>query len=205
MTLWPTKQQWRRWSLPSKAGFIGSLASLLGLAIAGVTLLLGGWSISSSPRNLDARGPAAPPAKSARVVFVDNRLVLPPNGSGPVTISFGLMNTGNADAVVTIWDRTYFFSTHSEQTEFPFVSSPSEEVQVPAIANAVVRGEMRYEFAMTAEKLDALNAGKARLLFYARGQYTDESNTVHGLPFSAVYDATFPGNLIAVPKGIVFQ
>ena len=85
------------------------------------------------------------------------------------------------------------------------MSSPSEEVQVPAIANAGVRGEMRYEFEMTAEKLDALNAGKARLLFFARGQYTDESNAMHGLPFSAMYDATFPGNLVAVPEGVVFK
>jgi hypothetical protein len=115
------------------------------------------------------------------------------------------MNTGNGDAVVTIWDRTYFFSTHPEQAEFPFKSSPPEEVQVPAITNAVVRGEMRYAFEMTAEKLDALNTGKARLFFFARGQYTDESDATHELPFSAMYDATFAGNLVAVPKGIVFK
>lgn len=184
--MWPTMQQWRRWTLPSKVGFIGSLASVVGLVFAGVALLPGG-------------------PKSARVLFVDSRLVLPPNGSGPVRISFGLMNTGNSDAVVTIWDRTYSFSTQPEQMEFPFVYSPPDKVQVPAIANAVVRGEMRYAFEMTAEKLDTLNAGKARLFFFARGQYTDQSNVMQELPFSAMYDVTFPGNLVAVPNGIVFK
>jgi hypothetical protein len=159
---------------------------VLGLGIAGVTLLTAG-------------------PKSARVLFVDSRLVRSPNGSGPAMISYGLANTGNGDAVVTIWDRTYFFSTHPEETEFPFESSSSENVQVPAIANAVVEGEMRFAFEMSAEKLVALNAGKARLFFFARGQYTDESNAMHQLPFSAMYDATFRGNLVAVPQGIVFK
>lgn len=172
-----------------------------------ILTILGGfaWYQHRLWKNDEASTRTEPLPKSARVIFVDNRLVLPPEGLGPVAISFGLINTGNADATVKIWDRTYFFSVHPEQTVFSYQLSPPEEVHVPAIPNAIVRGEMRYEFAVTPEKLDALKAGKARLFFFARGQYSDDSGKAHPLQFSGMYDATFAGNLVAVPTGIVFR
>ena len=182
-------------------------AGLWTACAAVVLTILGGfaWYQDRLWKNDEARARAEPPAKSARVLFVESRLLLPPQGSGPVAISFGLMNTGNADAVVKIWDRTYFFSVHPEQTVFPYQSSPPEKVHVPAIPNAIVRGELRYRFEITPEKLDALKAGKARLFFFARGQYSDGSGKAHPLPLSGMYDATFAGNLVAVPTGIVFK
>jgi len=187
---------------------VGHRDAGLWTACAAVVLtIMGGfaWYQDRLWKNDEARENAHPRAKSARVLFVENRLVLPSQGRGPVAVSFGLMNTGNADAVVRIWDRTYFFSVHPEQTVFSYQSSPPEEVRVPAIPNAIVRGEMRYGFEITPEKLEALKAGKARLFFFARGQYSDGSGEAHPLLFSGMYDATFAGNLVAVPTGIVFK
>jgi len=156
-------------------------------------------------RKEDAAKKRAEPANHARVLFVETRLILPAKDGDPVTIAFGLMNTGNADATFTLKDRTYYFSVDPTQTVFKYQSTPPEEMPISAIPNAVWRAEMRFDLRLTPEKLDALNSGKARLFFYACGEYRDASGEIHPLPFAEMYDATFPGNLITPPKEIVFE
>ena len=144
-------------------------------------------------------------AKRPRILFVENRLILPDKGDGPLRLAFGLMNTGDADAVFKIWDRTYFFSVDPAKTTFEYQPAPPEEMPVAAIQNAVWRGELRFDFQLTKEKLDALRDGKARLFFYARGEYRDPGGKTYPLPLAEMYDALIPGNLVAPPKGIVFR
>lgn len=151
-----------------------------------------------------ASKPAAP-VKRARVLFVETKLIVPAKEDDPVRIAFGLMNTGEADATVTLKDRTYYFSTNPEQTVFKYQPAPAEEIPVSAIPNAIWRAEMRFNFRLTREKLDALKSGKARLFFYARGEYRDATGEVYPLPFAEMYDPVFSGNLIAPPKDIVFE
>lgn len=64
MTPWPGKQQWRRWSLPSKVGFIGSVASVLGLVIAGAALLP---VASVNPNSADRPAPSGPVIRISQV------------------------------------------------------------------------------------------------------------------------------------------
>lgn len=145
------------------------------------------------------------PTKHARVLFVDKKRILPEKEDDPVRISFGLVNTGNTDATVTLKDRTFYFSIDPAQTVFKFQSSPAIEIPVSAIPNAIWRAEMRFDFRVTPEKIDALKSGKARLFFYAHGKYRDETGETYSLPFKEMYDPMFPGNLIAPPEDIIFE
>ena len=36
MSLWPSRQQWQRWSLPSKLTFIGTLLAVISLGLYGI-------------------------------------------------------------------------------------------------------------------------------------------------------------------------
>lgn len=140
-----------------------------------------------------------------RILFVEDRLIPPSNENEPVRIAFGLMNRGDADGTATIKDRTYYFSTDPSQKRFKYQTSSPEVIRVAAIPNAIWRGEMRFDFRFTAEKLAALKSGAARLFFFARGGYSDEAGNTYPLPFAEMYDSQFPGNLVACPSDIVFE
>ena len=158
-----------------------------------------------SQRNDSGASKPAPLAKQARILFVDKKLILPEKEGDPVRISYGLVNTGNADATVTLRDSTFYFSTNPVQTVFKYQPNLAEEVQVSAIPNAVWRGEMRFNFQLTRDKLEALNSGKARLFFYAHVVCQDVTGKIYRIPFAEMYDPWFPGNLIAPPKDVVFE
>src|ERR1700730_9845878 len=121
---------------------------------------------------------AQQPSRHAHVLFTEIRLVLPEKDSDPIRVTFGLMNTGDADAVFTIKDRTYYYTEDPNQTVFEYQRSPAEEVTLSAgVPTGVWRAEMRFDFRLTPEKLDALKSGKARLFFYARTEYRDSTGT----------------------------
>ena len=117
----------------------------------------------------------AKPAARPRILFVENRLILSAKENEPLRLAFGVMNNGNADATVTFKDQTYYLGTDPSQKSFKHQTFPPEEFVVAAVPNAIYRSEMRFDFLLTPEKLAALNSGKARLFFFARGEYRDES------------------------------
>ncbi len=173
-------------------------------------IILHEWKAKAEAHALDLVGKTVPShpsvsVKCARVLFVETRLILPTAESDLVRISFGLMNVGDIDAVVTIRDHTYFFSTDPQQTVFAYISAPAEEMLIRAIPNAIWHAEMRFDFRLSREKLEILGSGKARLFFYARGEYRDTTGQSYPLPFAEMYDAILPGNLIAPPKAIIFE
>ncbi len=80
----------------------------------------------------------------ARISFVEKKLTLPATDGQPLRISFGLINYGNDDAVVTLKDATYYLSVDPTQKLFKYQSHPPMEFPVPAIPNAVWHGELRF-------------------------------------------------------------
>jgi hypothetical protein len=184
---------------------------LLGLTLIAIAAVLGfygtqlareGWTKLGAPPTAAIK-PAAPPRP--RILFVENRLILPSSPNEPLRIALGLMNRGDADGTVTLKDRTYYFSTDPTQKRFKYQASTSVETPVLAVPNAIWRGEMRFDFQLTPEKLAALKAGAARLFFFARCEYRDEAGNTYPLPFSGMYDPQFSGNLIACPSDVVFE
>jgi hypothetical protein len=140
-----------------------------------------------------------------RILFTASYLILPATENEPLRLAFGLVNQGDADGTVTLKDRTYYFSADPSQKRFKYQTCSPEEISVPALPNTYYSGEMRFDFRLTPERLAALNSAKARLFFFARGEYRDESNKTYPLPFSAMYDPHFPGNLIAPPNDVNFE
>ncbi|HET9522827.1 MAG TPA: hypothetical protein VFO90_01265 [Terrimicrobiaceae bacterium] len=55
------------------------------------------------------------------------------------------------------------------------------------------------------ERLEALNAGKARLFVYAKGEYRDVAGKTYQLPFARMYHPAVAGNLAICPDNIVFK
>ncbi len=140
-----------------------------------------------------------------RILFTASSLILPPNENKPLRLAFGLVNRGDADGTVTIKDRTYCFSVDPSEKRFKYLPCSPQEISVPALPHTHYSGEMRFDFRFTPEKLAALKSGKARLFFFARAEYRDESNKTYPLPFSAMYDPHFQGTLIASPSDVVFE
>lgn len=182
-------------------------AGLWATCAAIVLAVIGGfvWYQDSLWKKDAAAATSLAAVRRPRVLFVENHLILPTTETDPVRLAFGLMNTGDADAIFKIWDRTYFFSVNPAETTFAFQPAPSEEMAVSAIPNAVWRAELRFDLRLTKDKLEALRHGKARLFFYARAEYRDTVGKTYPLNLAEMYDAAFPGNLIAPPRGIVFK
>ncbi len=187
--------EWKLFCFEHRRQPFGWLVFFVFTVLAGIASMQSAWGPSSESK----------PAKHARVLFVEKKLILPTKEGDPVRISFGLMNIGNSDATVTLKDRTYYFSTDPAQTVFKFQPAPAVEIPVSAVPNAIWRAEMRFDFQVTPEKIEALKSGKARLFFYAHGEYRDATEETYLLPFEEMYDPMFPGNLISPPKDIVFE
>jgi hypothetical protein len=147
----------------------------------------------------------APWTVRPHILFTASSLILPANESEPLRLAFSLVNRGDANGTVTIKDRTYCFSVDPSEKSFKYLPRSPQEISVPALPNTHYKGEMRFDFRFTPEKLVALKSGKARLFFFALGEYRDGSNKTYPLPFSAMYDPYFPGNLIAAPKDMIFE
>jgi len=157
------------------------------------------WERDASVKKSDAM------VKHARIVRVNTRLIVPESEKEGVRLAFGLINTGDADATVTLWDQTYFFSVDPTRKVFLYMPTDPVEIPVSAIPNAVWNAELRFDFKMTKEKEEALRSGKAQLFFYARGESRDATGKAVPLPFAEMYDATFTGNLVAPPDDVVFK
>ena len=166
--------------------------------LAGIASMQSAWGPSSKIK-------PASPVNNAQVIIVEKKLILPANEDDPVRISFGLMNIGDTDATVTLKNHTFYFSTDPAQKVFKHQPNPAVEIPVLAIPNAIWRAELRFDFRLTAEKLEALKGGEARLFFYAKGEYQDATGETYSLPFAEMYDPMFPGNLVAPQNDIVFE
>ena len=153
----------------------------------------------------DAEAAPSQPAALAKVHIVETKLIIPDEISQPLRISFGLINMGSGDATFRIWDRTYYFSTDPTQKVFKYQSAPSHEISIEAIPNAVWRGEIRFDFQMTPEKIAALKSGSARLFLMAKAEYHREDDSSIPLRFEHMYDADFPGNLVVPPDDVAFE
>jgi hypothetical protein len=142
--------------------------------------------------------------EGAHLHFVENHLLNPTALDVPLRVAFSVMNTGDLDAIFRMWDQSYFYTVDPSKTVFHCQESPPEELRVPAVPNTVWRGEFRFSIRLSNEKIYALDHGKARLFFYARGEYFDKCGIKKPLPFKAMYDRTFPGNLIAPSNNVRF-
>ena len=136
-------------------------------------------------------------------IFASSELTLPPDRSKTVQVLFDLKNTGQVEAVGSLRDFTYYFSTNPKQLEFAFQSSAA--VKFSLAPNEQWRGHFLPPFVLTAEKLTALNSGAARLFVYARGEYRDPAGKTYNLPFERIYHPTVSGHLAMPPDNIVFR
>lgn len=118
-------------------------------------------------------------------------------------IQFVLGNSGQAEAHVKFWDNTYYFNVRPFKNSFEYIPYPTSSYTL--VPNAEVNGELRYDFVVTKEKLEALQNDAARLYFFTRGEYQGEDGTVYPLPFCRMYDKDFIGNLIVCPDDIKIQ
>jgi hypothetical protein len=121
---------------------------------------------------------------------------------GRPVVDFILRNSGDIEATGNLSDVTYYFSLNPSQNSFAY--QHSEPVNFTVAPDAEFNGQMRFEFDLTNEKLAALTDGRARLFFFARGEYKDTLERTYPLPFCRLYDKDIVGNLIFCPDKIRF-
>jgi hypothetical protein len=146
------------------------------------------------------RGSASP---RPYVVFGSSELVFPSGDAKPLQVVFYLKNTGQAGAVGTIRDFTYYFSIRPEQKEFAYQTS--EPTSFSLAPSEQWRAHFLPTFVLTPEKRTALESGRARLFVYARGEYRDESGRVYQLLFARMYHPLVAGNLAIPPDNVTFR
>jgi hypothetical protein len=124
------------------------------------------------------------------------------DGEKPV-VQIVLANSGQTEAHGKIWDNTFFYEIPPFKSTFNY--QPREPINFSLAPGAEMGGELRYDFIMTKEKLEALQSGKARLYFFSRGEYQGEDGTVYPLPFCRMYDKGIAGNLIVCADDVIIR
>jgi hypothetical protein len=156
-----------------------------------------GWTKMFSPPRAEAT------AGRPYVVVASTELVIPADHTEPVQVVFDLKNTGQTEAVGTLRDFTYYFSTDAAQREFAY--QHSESIPFSLAPGEQWRGHFLPSFVLSNEKLEALDAGRARLFVYARGEYRDPAGRVFPFPFARMYHPVVAGKLAISPRDIVFK
>ena len=181
---------------------------LLGFTLIAIAAVLGwygaqvardAWSKLSSPPTSKIETTATRPY----VILTSTELVMPSDAAKPIQALFDLKNTGQTNAVGSFTDFTYYFSTQPEQHEFSF--QHCEPVPFSLAPSEQWRGYFSPPFVLSPEKLEALNAGKARLFFYAKGEYRDDDGKTYQFPFARMYHPAVKGHLAVCPDNIIFK
>ena len=174
-----------------------ALAAILGFY--GTQLARDGWTKVFT----SATAKASSVAERPYLIFASTELVLPSDRRQPIQVVFDLKNTGQGEAVGSLREFTYYFSTHAEQREFAYQHSEGSSFSLAP--SEQWRGHFLPPFVLTKEKLEALNSGSARLFVYARGEYRDASGKVFSLSFARVYHPSVAGHLSIPPDDVVFK
>src|SRR6185295_3572912 len=140
-----------------------AIAAVLGFY--GTQLAREGWTRMFSPPPAIIGSIATRPY----VIVASTELIMPSDRSKPIQVTFDLKNTGQSDAAGSLRDFTYYFSTQPEQREFAY--QHSEPISFSLAPSEQWRGHFLPPFVLSPEKLEALNAGTARLFVYAKGEY----------------------------------
>ena len=156
-----------------------------------------------APKPPDANVAKATPSNRPYVFFKVTALKKPLTiGEKPV-IQYVLSNSGLMEAHIKFWDNTYYFDTQPFKNAFKY--TPYQSSSADLAPTAEVNGELRYDFLVTKEKLEALQSGKAQLYFFSRGEYRGEDGTVYPFQFCRMYDKEMSGNLILCPDDILIE
>ena len=91
--------------------------------------------------------------------------------------------------------------------------STNNLIQVLTLLMASVHGDLKVRvlfrdeavYRLTPEKINAIEDGRARLFFFARGEYKDSLGRVYPWPFCRMYDKDMPGNLIMCPDQMTIK
>ena len=167
------------------------------VAFYGTQLARDGWTKMFSPPSVEAA------AARPYVIVASTELLIPPDHTKPVQVVFDVKNTGQMEALGSIRDFTYYFSTDAAQREFAY--QHSEPITFSLAPGEQWRGHFLPSFVLSDEKLGALDAGRARLFVYARGEYRDRAGRVFQFPFARMYHPVVAGKLAICPSDIVFR
>ncbi len=177
--------------------FVLAIAAVLGFY--GSQLAREGWTEIFSPPTAVVESTATRPY----VIFTGTELVVPSDRSKPVQVTFDLKNTGQTQAIGSFSDFTYYFSTQPKQHEFAY--QHSDPISFSLAPAEQWRGYFLTSFLLSPEKLEALNAGKARLFVYAKGEYRDATGKSYQIPLARMYHPVVAGNLAICPDNVVFK
>ncbi len=180
------------------------IAGLALIALAAILGFYGAQLARTGLTEISGESTQVADATSRPYVFVQNaRLEIPHEPSVPVRVSFDLRNTGTMAVSGFFKDFTYYFSTDPEQRAFLYGDAAESMF---SLAPSELQGAYFFpSFVMSSEKLAALNAGAARLFFYAKGQYEDDQGNTYDLPFAQMYHPAVNGNLVICPDDISFK
>ena len=138
------------------------------------------------------------------VFFKMTKLVMPLAAGEKPTVEFILANSGQMEAIGFIRDITYFFDIDPVEERYEYQNT--EPISFSLAPTAEWNGQLRrFSFVLTKEKIKAIKDGRARLFFFAHGEYKDSLGRVYPLPFCRMYDKDMPSNLIICPDQMTIK
>ncbi len=139
------------------------------------------------------------------VVFKIARLRELSAGSYPV-IEFDLQNIGATEASVTIRNSTCQFVQDLKPPNLQYQIGTSM-FRTTVAPTQIVTGRVNFNpLILTDDMIKELNDDRARLYFYARGEYVDTpSGRKYPLPFCYVYNREMASHLIFCDEGVTFK
>lgn len=134
--------------------------------------------------------------KERPYVFVHKEELTKPLTSGePVTIRVGYENTGPGEITLTTRNSTACFIVDGSRS---FKYAPYDPTALVSIAIPPKhRSEviLKFPLQLTDADVKAVLDGRAKLYFFARGEYKDESGRKYPLDFRRIYNPELPGSL----------
>jgi hypothetical protein len=120
-------------------------------------------------------------------------------GKNPIII-FTVSNSGSREAYITIKDATGQFEVAPFRDSWEY--NPGEQVTFTLAPTAMHVGRIEFPVTLTEEQIKALDDGRARLLFFAWGEYRDEAGQTYPLSFCQLYDKESLYRLTVCPNSI---
>jgi len=152
----------------------------------------------------DSLNATQPEVRERPYVFFKMTKLLNPLAVGEKpTVEFILANSGKREAIGFIRDITYFFDIDPLEESYEYQNS--EPLSFSLAPTEEWNGQMRLSFVLSKQKINAIEDGRARLFFFARGEYKDSLGRVYPLPFCRTYDKDMSSNLIMCPDQMTIK
>jgi hypothetical protein len=178
----------------------------LGWGVLGYLLLGGGAACAFYKDVIEPSKAVDTSPKERPYVFThENVITKPLTGGESTTIRIMFENTGPGEVTVTMKNSTACFVVDGRRALKYAPYDPAATISFIIPPKHRGEGILRFPGQLTDADIRGLHEGRAKLYFFARGEYRDESGRKYPLDFRRKYDPEMPGLLAVCEDSITIS